>query len=52
MAHDMLGPVMAAAMEQDIRRRFGVALILTISRVFYPSRGRNFFEFNLPDLLP
>jgi Cu2+-exporting ATPase len=52
MAHDMSDPDMAAAMEQDIRRRFWVALILTIPTVLYSSLGRNFFHINLPEPLP
>ena len=48
MAHDMSDPAMAAAMEQDMRRRFGLALLLTIPTVLYSSLGRDFFGVNLP----
>ena len=52
MAHDMSDPAMAAVMERDIRRRFWVALILTIPTVLYSSLGRNFFHVHLPGPLP
>ena len=48
MAHDMSDPAMAASMEQDMRRRFFVALLLTIPTVLYSSLGRDFFGVDLP----
>lgn len=48
MAHDMSDPAMAAAMEQDMRRRFYVALLLTIPIVLYAPLGRDFFGVDLP----
>src|SRR6185312_2159447 len=37
--HDMSDPAMARAMEADMRRRFFVALVLTIPIVLYSSLG-------------
>jgi Cu2+-exporting ATPase len=48
MAHDMSDPAMAASMERDMRRRFFIALILTIPTVLYSSLGRNFFGVTMP----
>ena len=48
MAHDMSDPVMAAAMEHEIRTRFWIALLLTILTVLYSSIGRNVFGIDLP----
>ena len=39
MGHDMSDPAMARAMEADMRRRFWVALVLTIPVVLYSSLG-------------
>ena len=52
MAHDMSDPVMAAAMERDISRRFWVALALTIPTILYSSIGRNTLGVDLPSPLP
>jgi len=52
MSHDMSDPAMAAAMENDMRNRFLVALILTIPTVLYSPLGRNFFGVNLPAPIP
>jgi Cu2+-exporting ATPase len=48
MAHDMSDPAMAAAMEQDIRNRFLVALVLTIPIVVLSPLGQRF----LPNVVP
>jgi Cu2+-exporting ATPase len=52
IAHDMSDPAMAAAMERDMRRRFFVALVLTIPTVLYSSLGRDFFHITLPTPIP
>lgn len=52
MSHDMSDPAMAAAMENDMRRRFLVALVLTIPTVLYSPLGRNFFGIDLPTPIP
>ena len=39
MGHDMSDPRMAAAMEADMRRRFWVALILSLPVIAYSSLG-------------
>jgi Cu2+-exporting ATPase len=52
MAHDMSDPAMAAGMEADMRRRFLVALVLTIPTVLYSSLGREFFDVELPTPIP
>jgi Cu2+-exporting ATPase len=52
MAHDMSDPAMAAAMEQDIRNRFIVALVLTIPTVLYSPLGHGLFGIDLPSPLP
>jgi Cu2+-exporting ATPase len=48
MAHDMSDPAMARAMEADMRRRFFVALILTIPIVLYSSLGTQVLRLHLP----
>lgn len=48
MAHDMSDPVMARAMEVDIRTRFFVALVLTIPVILYSSLGTRLFGVHLP----
>src|SRR5258708_1642080 len=48
MIHDMSDPAMAAAMEADMRRRFFVALVLTIPIVLYSSLGTSVFRLHLP----
>jgi len=52
MAHDMSDPAMAAGMERDIRRRFWVALLLTVPTVLYSSLGKNLLGIDLPAPLP
>ena len=52
MNHDMSDPVMATAMENDMRRRFFVALILTIPTVLYSPVGRNLLGLDLPAPIP
>lgn len=46
--HDMSDPAMAAAMEADIRRRFFVALALTIPIILYSPLGEHLFGLHLP----
>jgi Cu2+-exporting ATPase len=46
--HDMSDPAMAAAMEADIRRRFFVALALTIPIILYSPLGVHLFGLHLP----
>jgi Cu2+-exporting ATPase len=46
--HDMSDPAMAAAMEADIRRRFFVALALTIPIILYSPLGEHLFGLRLP----
>jgi P-type Cu2+ transporter len=48
MAHDMSDPAMAAAMEADMRRRFFVALVLTVPIVLYSPLGITVFRLHLP----
>ncbi|MFI5275081.1 MAG: heavy metal translocating P-type ATPase, partial [Ktedonobacterales bacterium] len=48
MGHDMSDPAMAAAMEADMRRRFFVALALTIPIVLYSPLGTHLFGLHLP----
>ncbi len=48
MAHDMSDPAMAKAMEADMKRRFLVALILTIPVVLYSPLGKDLFGIDLP----
>src|SRR5437763_580451 len=52
MARDMSDPQMAAAMEADIRRRFFVALLLTIPTVLYSPLFTSFFGLRLPAPIP
>jgi Cu2+-exporting ATPase len=47
MAHDMSDPAMAAAMEADMRRRFFVALVLTIPIVLYSSLGTDVLKLHI-----
>ncbi|HKT40263.1 MAG TPA: heavy metal translocating P-type ATPase [Ktedonobacterales bacterium] len=46
--HDMSDPAMARAMEADMRRRFFVALILTIPVILYSPLGTNVLRVHLP----
>jgi Cu2+-exporting ATPase len=46
--HDMSDPAMARAMEADMRRRFWVALVLTIPIVLYSSLGTQVLHLHLP----
>jgi Cu2+-exporting ATPase len=46
--HDMSDPAMAHAMEADMRRRFFVALVLTIPIVLYSSLGTQVLHLHLP----
>ncbi|HEX8034961.1 MAG TPA: heavy metal translocating P-type ATPase [Ktedonobacterales bacterium] len=48
MMHDMSEPAMAAAMEADMRRRFWIALVLTIPIVLYSSLGTSLLRLSLP----
>ncbi|MGZ3599051.1 MAG: heavy metal translocating P-type ATPase, partial [Ktedonobacterales bacterium] len=48
MMHDMSEPAMAAAMEADMRRRFWIALVLTIPIVLYSSLGTSVLHVHLP----
>ena len=48
MGHDMSDPAMARAMEADMRRRFWVALALTIPIVLYSSLGTQLLHLHLP----
>ncbi|HKS69626.1 MAG TPA: heavy metal translocating P-type ATPase, partial [Ktedonobacterales bacterium] len=48
MHHDMSDPAMAAAMEADMRRRFFVALALTIPIVLYSPLGTHLLGLRLP----
>jgi Cu2+-exporting ATPase len=48
MSHDMSDPAMAAAMEADMRRRFWVALALTIPIVLYSPLGTEVLRLHLP----
>ena len=48
MSHDMSDPAMAKAMEADMKRRFLVALILTIPVVLYSPLGKDLFGIDLP----
>jgi P-type Cu2+ transporter len=43
MDHDMSDPVMAAAMERDMRDRFLIALVLTIAVIVFAPLGYNTF---------
>src|SRR3989344_8067885 len=44
----MSSPQMAKKMEQDMRRRFWISLLLSIPIFLYSPVGINFFGFNLP----
>jgi Cu2+-exporting ATPase len=48
MGHDMSDPALARAMEADMRRRFWVALALTIPIVLYSSLGTEVLRVHLP----
>ena len=48
MDHDMSDPKMARAMEADMRRRFFVALLLTIPTLLYSPLFTEFFNIRLP----
>lgn len=48
MNHDMSDPKMAQAMEADMRRRFFVALLLTIPMLLYSPLFTGFFKVQLP----
>jgi Cu2+-exporting ATPase len=48
MGHDMSDPAMARTMEADMRRRFWVALALTIPIVLYSSLGTEVLRLQLP----
>lgn len=48
MNHDMSDPNMAAAMEQDMRNKFFIALALTIPTVLYSPLGMNVLGIQLP----
>jgi Cu2+-exporting ATPase len=48
MGHDMSDPAMARAMEADMRRRFWVALAITIPIVLYSSLGTDVLRVHLP----
>ncbi|HEX9414136.1 MAG TPA: heavy metal translocating P-type ATPase, partial [Ktedonobacterales bacterium] len=48
MGHDMSDPAMARAMEADMRRRFWVALVLTLPIVLYSSLGTQVLHLHLP----
>lgn len=52
MSHDMSDPVMAKAMERDMRDRFLLALALTIPTVLYSPLAADFFGLNLPSGIP
>src|SRR5262249_15260194 len=45
MDHDMSDPVMAAAMERDMRDRFLIALVLTIAVIVFAPLGYDTFGF-------
>jgi P-type Cu2+ transporter len=46
--HDMSDPAMAKAMEADMRRRFFIALVLTIPIVLYSPLGVHVLRVNMP----
>jgi Cu2+-exporting ATPase len=48
MDHDMSDPRMAKAMEADMRRRFFVALLLTVPTVLYSPLGTDLFNLDPP----
>jgi Cu2+-exporting ATPase len=48
----MTNPVMAKAMEADMRRRFWISLILSIPIFLYSPVGINYFKLDLPTPIP
>lgn len=48
MNHDMSDPAMARAMEQEMRTRFFVSLVLTIPIILYSSLGTTLLRLHLP----
>lgn len=46
--HDMSNPAMAKAMEADMRRRFFIALVLTIPIILYSSLGVHVLHIQMP----
>ncbi len=50
--HDMSDPLMAKAMESDMRNRFFFALATTIPIILYSSLGQTLLGFALPTPLP
>src|SRR5690242_15007132 len=46
--HDMSDPMMAREMEVDMRKRFFVALVLTVPIILYSSLGITLFHLRLP----
>lgn len=48
----LAGREMAKLMEEDIRNKFWVSLLLTIPIVLYSPLGKNIFGFNLPTPIP
>jgi Cu2+-exporting ATPase len=48
MDHDMSDPMMAKAMETDMRNRFFVSLLLTIPTILYSPIGYDFLGIDLP----
>jgi Cu2+-exporting ATPase len=46
--HDMSDPAMAKAMEADMRRRFFIALVLTIPIILYSPLGVHVLRVNMP----
>jgi len=48
MDHDMSDPMMAKAMEREMRNRFAVALLLAIPTVLYSPLGADFLHLDLP----
>jgi Cu2+-exporting ATPase len=48
MAHAMSDPAIAQAMENDMRNRFFVSLVLTIPVILYSPLGTNLFKLHLP----
>ena len=48
----MSNPQMAKEMEADMRKRFFIALILSIPIILYSPVGINYFKLNLPTPLP
>lgn len=47
MMHDMSDPLMAAVMEADMRRRFWIALVVTIPIILYSSLGTSVLHLHL-----